>query len=71
MNKNEVKNDEIICICKRKTHGDILQAIQQNNIKNVEGIKEFTEAGTCCRTCVSKDGDPRSEVPFHLEEYFK
>jgi NifU-like protein len=44
-----------ICDCKRTTLEEIVSAIKKYDLKSVEDITEYTEAGCCCKSCVSED----------------
>lgn len=46
-----------ICDCKRKTLEDIVRAIKRYKITKVEDITEYTDAGCCCKACVSKENE--------------
>jgi NifU-like protein len=48
-----LRGDTQICDCKRTTLEEIVRAIKKYNIKTVEDITEYTEAGCCCKACVS------------------
>ena len=53
-NKNINDNQDIIvCECKKVTLGEIINVIKRYNINDVAEITEYTEAGCCCKACIS------------------
>jgi len=68
--ETKVLNTTLVCVCKGKTHGELLKVIKEKNIKDLQSLKDFTEAGTCCRTCVSTENDSRNVNPYYLVNYF-
>ena len=60
-----------VCICKRITLSEILQAIDEEGIKDLETLIEKTKAGTVCKMCISPEEDPYAERDIHLTELLK
>lgn len=55
----------MVCECKKVTLGEIIHAVKENGAKNLEEIKQLTDAGTACKCCTSKEkdfGDPKMEL---------
>ncbi len=46
-----------VCSCKHVTLGEIIFAIKEQGAKTVEEIGKFTDAGTSCGCCKSKEDD--------------
>lgn len=42
----------VICSCESITKGEILGAVREKNISNLDELKKVTKAGTCCGGCV-------------------
>ena len=60
INRSEIENSDIVCECARKTHKDIVDAIREHNITEVEQIIEITKAGSYCKSCIRPGGhEPR------------
>ena len=60
-----------VCICLRIPLSDILQAIKQEGIKDVEALIEKTKAGSVCKMCISPEYDPYGERDIHLTDLLK
>ncbi len=68
----EKKMEEIeVCICKRITLSDLLQAIEKEDINDIQTLIEKTGAGTVCKMCISPEEDPHGERDIHLSELLK
>lgn len=55
----------MVCECKKVTLGEIIHAVKENGAKDLEEIKQLTDAGTACKCCTSKEkdfGDPKMEL---------
>jgi bacterioferritin-associated ferredoxin len=46
-----------VCDCKKVTLGEIINVIKRYNLNDVDGITEYTEAGCCCKACVSFENE--------------
>lgn len=61
-----------VCSCRHVTLGEIIYAIEQRGARSIEDISKFTDAGTCCKSCISKaydNGEEKKEL--YLEEILK
>ena len=50
-----------VCKCHHVTLGEIVYAIKEKNAKDIESIGKFSDAGTSCGCCISKEKDIGSE----------
>ena len=58
-----------VCTCKHVTLGEIVYAIKEKNAKTLEYIGNFTDAGTCCKSCKNPQSDIGVEkLELYLEE---
>ena len=58
-----------VCTCKHVTLGEIVYAIKEKNAKTLEDIGNFTDAGTCCKSCKNPQSDIGVEkLELYLEE---
>ena len=48
----EMNDDLLICNCMGVTRGEIIEAIKTKDLVTVEEVKDETEAGTGCGSCV-------------------
>ncbi len=60
-----------VCICLRISLSDILQAIEEEGIEDVEALVKKTKAGSVCKMCISPEHDPYGERDIHLIELLK
>lgn len=58
----DLENQDIVCECARKTRQDIVSAIRENNITEVEQIIEITKAGSFCKSCIRPGGHEEKDV---------
>ncbi len=58
----DIENADIVCECARKTRKDIVDAIREHNITEVEQIVEITKAGSYCKSCVRPGGHEPKDV---------
>jgi len=58
----EIENADIVCECARKTRKDIVDAIREHNIQEVEEIIEITKAGSYCKSCIRPGGHEPKDV---------
>jgi NifU-like protein len=49
----KLKNNEIVCECARVTRGEIEEIVRKYNVKTVEELQKYTDAGTYCKSCVA------------------
>ncbi len=58
-----------VCTCKHTTLGEIIYAIKDRNASSIEEIGKYTDAGTCCKSCISSNHDKGEEkMELYLEE---
>ena len=62
VDRSELENQDIVCECARKTRKDIVDAIREHNITEVEQIVELTKAGSYCKSCVKPGGHEAKDV---------
>jgi len=46
-----------VCTCKNVSLSEILFAIKEKNAKNLKDIAFYTDAGSACGSCTSKEND--------------
>ena len=61
---NQIKNNEIVCECARVTKKEIEDIIKKHNVKTVEELQKYTDAGAYCKSCVKPGG--HEERPMYL-----
>jgi len=59
---NELKDSEIVCECARVTRGEIEEIIRKYDVKSVEELQKYTDAGTYCKSCVAPGGHEERDV---------
>jgi len=62
VDRSDLENQDIVCECARKTRKDIVDAIREHNITQVEQIVEITKAGSYCKSCVRPGGHEEKDV---------
>jgi NifU-like protein len=62
ISRDEIVNADIVCECARKTRKDIVDAIREHNITEVEQIVSITKAGSYCKSCVRPGGHEAKDV---------
>ena len=60
--RDEIVDADIVCECARKTRKDIVDAIREHNIQDVEEIISITKAGSYCKSCVRPGGHEPKDV---------
>jgi NifU-like protein len=58
----KLKNSEIVCECARVTRGEIEDIVRKYNVKTVEELQQYTDAGTYCKSCVAPGGHEERDV---------
>ncbi|WP_024791627.1 iron-sulfur cluster assembly scaffold protein NifU [Lebetimonas sp. JS032] len=58
----KLKNSEIVCECARVTRGEIEEIVRKHNVKSVEELQKYTDAGTYCKSCVAPGGHEERDV---------
>jgi len=59
---NELRNEEIVCECARVTRGEIEEIVKEHNVKTVEELQKYTDAGTYCKSCVAAGGHEEKDI---------
>ena len=62
VSRDDIVNADIVCECARKTRKDIVDAIREHNITEVEQIVSITKAGSYCKSCVRPGGHEAKDV---------
>ena len=58
--RDEIVNADIVCECARKTRKDLVDAIREHNIKDIDTLIKTTKAGSYCKSCIKPGGhEPR------------
>ena len=61
-----------VCTCKHVSLGEIIHAIKEQNASTIERIGELTDAGTCCKSCISPEQDKGEEkMELYLVDILK
>ena len=58
----ELKDDEIVCECARVTRKEIEDIVRKYNVKTVEELQKYTDAGKYCKSCVAPGGHEERDV---------
>ncbi len=62
VDRDTLVNQDIVCECARVTHQEIINAIRENNIKEVEQIIDITKAGAFCKSCIRPGGHEPKDI---------
>ena len=62
VSREDIVDADIVCECARKTRKDIVDAIREYNITEVEQIIEITKAGSYCKSCIRPGGHEPKDV---------
>jgi NifU-like protein len=57
-----LRNNEIVCECARVTRGEIEEIVRKYNVKTVEELQKYTDAGKYCKSCVAPGGHEERDV---------
>ncbi len=58
-----------VCACRSVSLGEIVDAIKVKGANTIEEIGKFTDAGSCCKCCVSKKKDiGEVKMELYLEQ---
>jgi bacterioferritin-associated ferredoxin len=67
MNKNKkYELDSIVCTCREVSLGEIVYAIKDRNANSLYEISKLTDAGVCCKSCISECNEIRLNIPTPL-----
>ena len=58
----ELRNSEIVCECARVTRGEIERIVRDHNVKTIDELQKYTDAGTYCKSCVAPGGHEEKDV---------
>ena len=58
----KLRDNEIVCECARVTRGEIEKIIREHNVKSVEELQKYTDAGKYCKSCVAPGGHEERNV---------
>ncbi|RXJ88368.1 (2Fe-2S)-binding protein [Arcobacter sp. CECT 8983] len=53
----EFSLDYEVCNCLKVSISDIIDSIENKNVKSLRDLQEVTKAGTECRHCIFSEGD--------------
>ena len=62
VSRGDIVDADIVCECARKTRKDIVDAIREHNIQEVEEIITITKAGSYCKSCIRPGGHEANDV---------
>ena len=57
-----------VCTCKHVSLGEIIHAIKENGAKTLDDVGEYTDAGTACGCCRSKEDDFTGEQELYITQ---
>lgn len=66
MKKQVYELTDIVCTCREVSLGEIIHAIKVRKADTVIDISRLTDAGVCCKSCVSKCNEIRLNIPIPL-----
>ena len=58
----ELRDEEIVCECARVTRGEIEKIIKEHNVKTIEELQKYTDAGKYCKSCIAPGGHEERDV---------
>lgn len=58
----KLRDSEIVCECARVTRGEIEKIIREHNVKTVQELQKYTDAGKYCKSCVAPGGHEEKSV---------
>lgn len=58
--------DSIVCTCREVTLGEIIYAIKDRGVDTLVDICKLTDAGVCCKSCISECNEIRLSIPTSL-----
>jgi len=60
ISRDDIVNADIVCECARKTRKDLVDAIREHHIKDIDTLIKTTKAGSYCKSCIKPGGhEPR------------
>lgn len=66
MKKQVYELTDIVCTCREVSLGEIIYAIKVRNANTIEDISRLTDAGVCCKSCISECNEIRLNIPIPL-----
>ena len=66
MKKQIYELTDIVCTCREVSLGEIIHAIKNRNANTIIDISKLTDAGVCCKSCISECDDIRLNIPIPL-----
>jgi NAD(P)H-nitrite reductase large subunit len=63
--------DYIVCSCRYVSLGEIVYSIEQNGAEDIKGITKFTDAGSMCGCCISKEKDYEDSKKLYISQIIK
>jgi NifU-like protein len=60
--RDEIVNADIVCECARKTRKDLVDAIREHHITDIDDLIKTTKAGSYCKSCIKPGGHEPREV---------
>jgi len=58
----ELRDSEIVCECARVTRGEIERIVREHNVKTIEELQKYTDAGKYCKSCIAPGGHEERDV---------
>ena len=62
ISREDIVDADIVCECARKTRKDIVDAIREHNITEIEEVIRITKAGSYCKSCIRPGGHEPKDV---------
>jgi NifU-like protein len=62
IDRDDLVNKEIVCECARVTRQEIVDAIRQGDLKDIEALMQATKAGTYCKSCIRPGGHEPKDI---------
>ncbi len=60
------KKEDIICTCREVSLGEILFNIIERKADTIDKLCKLSDAGVCCKSCITKQNEIRSINPTGL-----
>lgn len=64
MKKQVYELTDIVCTCREVSLGEIIHAIKVRKADTLADISRLTDAGVCCKSCISECNDIRLNIPI-------
>ena len=66
MKKQTYRLDSIICTCREVSLGELIYTIKDRDANTIDDISRLSDAGVCCKSCVSECNEIRLNIPIPL-----